>query len=323
MFQRTQSIETATAEISILPAIVPDQSPVEEEILAQDLDIELAELTACMAGGVTKRMSHVKGFLKRYFACTAAFVVADLFWLFAMSHGRMVPDSAPKNLLVLLLLPAIPTVLICSLLWFFKDRSTKQEHHALQRLLEIDDIRAASPLIDAMGWNHKRALRPAIWQALGLLLPRMTEDHSLALDKEKRYLLAVWLQGWDSPLNRKLVGIAEDQSPLGLLHVLTQIGQGSFQTQRSPIPVTVHLQTTLKRWAQGKGAGQDPAVQAAAIACRDAIEQKRALARTGEQLLRASDTIPSSPENLLRPVLGSQPSDPQELLRPENPERLS
>ncbi|MCW3051003.1 MAG: hypothetical protein JWN14_173, partial [Chthonomonadales bacterium] len=209
--------------------------------------------------------------------------------------------------------------LICSLLWFFKDRSTKQEHNALQKLLEIDDVRAASPLIDAMGWTHKRALRPVIWKALGRLLPRMTEDQSLAFDKEKRYLLAAWLQGWDIPLNRKVIGIAGDQSPLGLLHVLTQIGQGSFQTQRAPIPVTVHLQATLKRWSEGKGAGQDPAVQAAAIACREAIEQKTALARTGAHLLRASAPTPAGSETLLRPTQGVTPTDPAELLRPGDP----
>ncbi|MCW3054375.1 MAG: hypothetical protein JWN14_3545, partial [Chthonomonadales bacterium] len=118
MLQRTQLGETPPTETSSLVSSLSEMLNTEAETSVQDLDIELAELTACMAGGVTKRMSHVKRFLKRYFACTAAFVVADLLWLFALSHGRMVPDSGPKNFLVLLLLPAIPTVLICSLLWF-------------------------------------------------------------------------------------------------------------------------------------------------------------------------------------------------------------
>ena len=323
MFLRTEPTETSPTETSSLAPAASESVGTEAENLRQKLDIELAELAACMAGGIAKRTRHVKRFLKRYLSYSAVFVAADLLWLFAMRHGRMVPDTGPKNFLVFLLLPAIPTILIGSLLWFFKDRSTKQERNALQRLLEIDDVRAAAPLIDAMGWIHRRALRPAIWQALERLLPRMTEDQSQALDQEKRYVLAVWLQVWDIPLNRKLLGIAADQSPLGLLHVLAHIGQSSFQTASAPIPVTVHLQTTLKRWAEGKGSGQDPAVQSAALACRDAIKQKGALARSGEQLLRASAPTPAGQESLLRPAAGSQQTDPAELLRPENPDKVS
>jgi hypothetical protein len=72
----------------------------------------------------------------------------------------------------------------------------------------------------------------------------------------------------------------------------------------------------------GKGAGQDPAVQQAALTCREAIRQKMALSHSGEQLLRASAPTPTAPENLLRPAGSGQHTEPQELLRPD-PSRLS
>ncbi|MCW3054376.1 MAG: hypothetical protein JWN14_3546 [Chthonomonadales bacterium] len=316
MFRRIESTETSAQEGSVLPLASSENTLKEAATPAQNLDVELAELATCVEEGFARRKRYGKNFLKGYFTYTGVFIALDLVWMFEIFHGILLPTSLPNVLLLCFAVLSLPTSLIGGLLWLSKDRTTRQEINAIQRLAEIDDPRATALLINALGWTRNRELRPLLWQTLERRFLTMTEDEALALDKQKQYCLAAWVQGWDIPLNRRINGTLGNQALLGLLHVLALMGQASFQSHVSPFRATAHLLPTLKKWAEGKESGKDPAVQQAAIACHQAIEQKTALARTGAQLLRASAPTPADSENLLRPTQGAQQTDPTELLRP-------
>ena len=101
---------------------------------------------------------------------------------------------------------------------------------------------------------------------------------------------------------------------LGLLHVMACVGHSTVLTPHRVLK-TVDLMRVLDSWASGNDSGEDPVVQQAAIACREAIQQKMDLARSGEQLLRASAPPLDRPTSLLRPAQGAAPTESQELLR--------
>ncbi|MCW3101115.1 MAG: hypothetical protein JWL77_6733 [Chthonomonadaceae bacterium] len=320
MLQHTEHVETSSIEISALPLTTTDTVDAEAELSAHDLDAELKELAATIQAGVAQRERTRKSFLKANLSFYAAVFIGCLVWLGVLLHNMSAPHVLAPGLLAMLMPLSTPIVVIGGLWWLTRDRSTIRERNAAKRIVEIDDIRAAGPIIDTLGWPHKGGLRPALWQALGRLLPRMTEDEARALGKERHLMLATWVQAWDVPVNRKLFVDAESQTLVAILHTMAQIGQSSFQVHQTPIPVNVHLLPTLKKWAEGRGSGQDPAVQETAVACREAIQEKMALARTGAQLLRASAPTPAGSDTLLRPTEGVQQTDPTELLRPGDSE---
>jgi len=322
MLQRTEPIETSPTEASAIAPIASQAIRTEEEILAQNLDTEFEELAAYTTAGVAKGTRRTRTFLKLDIAVTIASMSIIPAWMFAMKHGAMAPDTLPKVILLSLAALCNPAILIGGLMWLRRDHTTKQERKSAQWIVEADDVRAVGPLIDllTMTWTHKSELRPALWQALGRRLPRMTADEAQALGQERHYILASWIVSWDVPLNRRAFADAGEPLLLDLLHVFALIGESSFRTRKSPIPVPMHLLPTLKKWADGKGAGQNPAVRQAAAACREALKQKTIWARPGEQLLRASAPTPAGSDTLLRPTQGAQQTEPTELLRPSDPE---
>jgi len=174
-------------------------------------------------------------------------------------------------------------------------------------------------LINIVYWTNDNgaradAARPEAWEALGRLLPRLTAEEIGELDASSRGKLAAWMEFWDNPLAQRQIGKPGHGPLLGILHVMTVMGQSTVQTPHRVLK-TADLVRVLEMWANGTEAGEDPAVQKAAIACREAIQEKMALARPGEQLLRASAPPPDPPASLLRAAQGTAPADSQELLR--------
>jgi hypothetical protein len=165
-------------------------------------------------------------------------------------------------------------------------------------------------------WTEDRILELELWKALSRLLPRLTETEVQRLGEERHGFLAASMKSWDYRS-----GNMGNQPLVGILHVMACLGQRSIRTKDFRGQTSsVSLLPLLKRWASGDKLGQDPAVQEAAHACREAIEQKLALARSGEQLLRASELPPPASENLLRPTQGTSSIASQELLRPTDPD---
>jgi hypothetical protein len=191
-------------------------------------------------------------------------------------------------------------------------RLQPQERAAIQQIVEWDDVRGVAPLIDTLRWTEDTALTPELWAALGRLLPQLSKEQARELGPDRHGDLAHWMNVWET--RSSMFGHAP---LLGMLHVMACIGQTSLKTpDRSGGMKKLRMLPLLHKWIAARGAGQDPAIQEAATACRDAIQQKLALARSGEQLLRASSPTPAGMDNLLRPIQGSQPTDPQQLLRP-------
>ena len=184
-----------------------------------------------------------------------------------------------------------------------------------RKLIEMDDVRTVGSLMDILKWMSDETSQPELRHALGHLLPRLTEDEALELGKERHGSLATYIYAWNMPPGRKHFAESGNQHLLGVLHVMAHVGQDVFKL-RPPKDMPVSLLSTLGDWAAGKEAGQDPAVQQAAGVCRAAIQKKMSLARSGEQLLRASAPLGSGSETLLRPAAGTRDTDPQELLRP-------
>jgi len=186
------------------------------------------------------------------------------------------------------------------------------EQYAAKRLIASEDVMAVASLVDLLQWTHDKALRPELWQALGRLLPRLSEEQVQELGKERHGILATWMAKWE-----RQAGSTTSAPLLGILHVLGAVGQFSLETpDRFGVEKTISLLPLLKKWGSGLGEGQNPTVQQAAIACRQAIEQKIALARSGEQLLRATAAPEVGADSLLRPAQGTSPTPPHELLRP-------
>jgi len=299
-----------------------------------NLDAELKELTATIQAGVALRERRSKSNIKSILTVTLAGILATFVCLWVFLHNMIAPHIASHTPLPSLVLPLLLSLLALLSLgpfgalgrlgWLQQDRSTAKEHDAASRIAEIDDVRAVGPIIDALilVWLHKGGLRPALWQALGRLLPRLSEDEARALGQERHYFLANWVRSWDVPAHSEPFAESDSQTLVAILHTMAQIGKSSFQYPQIRM-ANVNLLPNLNRWAEGKGAGQDPAVQQAAIACREEIEQKMALARSGAHLLRASAPTPAGSDTLLRSAHGTHPTDPQELLRPENSDRAS
>lgn len=200
--------------------------------------------------------------------------------------------------------------------WARSSQST--EYDAAKQLIASENVEAAPALIDMLYWVHTKPLRSELWQALARLLPRLSAEQAQELGEERHGILVAWIDEWH--LHYPLAG---NTLLPGILHVLGAVGKRSIQTRNlQGEPQLISLMTLLSRWAKGE-AGQDPALLQAVHACQEAIEQKIALARSGEQLLRAASAPTTGADILLRPARGTVAPPVEELLRPGSPEALS
>jgi hypothetical protein len=311
---RTEPAETAPVHA---PRVAPETSEAfsaPTELISPDKDAPLAELMARVEEGIARN----KGRSQRVRKVSSYVTTISFGCAFAFSRGIF--PTIGWCLLVTLINIYVDNMIRTLGFSLWAGRSEREERAAAKQLVELDDVRTVGSLIDTLQWTNDRgtrdsALRPELWRALGRLLPRLTEEQAHQLGEERHGLLAAWMKDWDLPFFGIGAHVQTNESLLGMLHVMTYLGQGSikvlFRSTKS-----VLLLPVLDRWARGEEAGRDPAVQQAAVACREAIQQKLALARSGKQLLRASCSTADSPEVLLRPALGAEKTDPQELLRP-------
>ena len=308
-----QQSGTEQVETTALPELSAE-TEIQEEMPTALQDEELAELTASIEAARLRGKSRGQAWRRSQFVVSAVLMAISLSIFFVLARG-IVPPIWLSILIMAGSVLAVPVGIISGFLW--SRRSKAAERAAANRLATIDDVGAATPILDALRFVDDKALRPELWQALGRLLPRMTEAEALALGPERLSALAVWLDAWDHPLTRRAYVRYGSQPLPGMLHVLGLIGQERYSLGN---PIHFSLTPTLERWAKGEGAGKDQAVRQAAEACREAIRQKTVQAHSSKHLLRASSAAPSSPEALLRPSQNSQETDPQELLRPNSGE---
>lgn len=286
-------------------------------------ETDFTELTACIAAGVKRSRRRVKIFQSIHLSLALACVVLLIASIFLMIAG--IELTVGWGLLIgagIFFLGAL--ALILGLRGMGRDRRLTLERNAALKLAAMQDVRTVGSLIDAvhwiLQWTGHRALRPDVWKVLGPLLPRLTQEEARALGRERHGLLANWIYSWDTTLYRKHYLGLGNQPLLGMLYVMTQVGENTIPIGDYPFRTTLPLMPVLEKWIAGNGAGSDPEVQQAAALCRDAILHHTALNRSGEQLLRASAAAPAGSESLLRAAQGVAPAEPQQLLRPTDPE---
>lgn len=297
-------------------------------VLAQDHDAEFGELAACIEAGVARSKRRVTSFRRIFTGISAASVIATLLVVFAplflMNFHRPHIREGTAILLGAGACYVEMIVILIRRVWLRIDHRSEQERTAARKLAKMDDVRAVAPMIDTIEWITQwigdRTLRSEFWQELGRLMLRMNEDEARAIGNDRLGILAVWIQGWDLPLVQKPFDDSGNEPLIGMLHVMGHVGQSVIQIGRAPTVKSVSLLPVLETWIRGAGSGKDPAVQLAAVGCREAIRQKMALARSGEQLLRASGPFSSGRETMLRPAQGGPQTNPQELLRPDESE---
>jgi hypothetical protein len=325
MLQRTESIETSPTEASSLAPSTSEMRSAEAETLT-GLDADLEEMAACTRARSERMRQRSRTNAKRSFFYSLIPVIVSMIYIIAWITKVTKPSLAVDGLIFFLAM--VGAIAGLSGQRFQKVRTHGPELTAAKKLLQRDDVRVVAPLLNTSDWIFTTSERLAFWQALERLLPRMTEEEILQLGKSRHWLLAQWIQDWDSPPRQRktFAGTAfiggGNPVLVQLLRVMAIIGQSSIELKfgpGGPASVSAHLLPNLNRWAAGQGVGQDPKVQQAAILCREAIEQKMALARNGAQLLRASASTPAGSDTLLRPTQGTQQTDPQELLRPGDP----
>jgi hypothetical protein len=322
LLQKMKPVETPPIDTQAVATASPVEDCMAGERSGHDQDAALAELTACIEAGVSRNQRRSRTVHK----IKSLFAFLTFVCLFSLSRG--IAAMIGWGLLACLLneLFVERTVLgIGFSLWAHRTRHA--ERAAVRQLAAMDDARSISALIDILYWTNDEgapedAARPEAWEALGRLLPKLTEQEIQQLGGWHQGILAGWMESWDNPFVQKRLGRPENLPLLGILHVMTCTGQNTVKTPHRVLK-TVTLLPVLEKWAAGKEAGQDAAVQQAAILCRESIQQKMALARHGEQLLRGSAPPPESPSGLLRPVQDAPQTDPQELLRPDSSESVS
>jgi hypothetical protein len=316
MLQHHDTPETPAVKAPSAEVTGTEPIPLKENV-ASGHDSELMELAASLQASVDGSRRRSRTYMKVACALLAVGVVPLVSLYMALLAGPTPPSS---EILSILMggFAVMPTIIIGGVVWLRRVPSNAQERIAAEKLRHIDDPHAVGLLLDRVGEIYTAPLRPVLWQTLVRLLTQMQEDEIQQLGTERYGTLAFVIRSWDNPL-QKMMSDVGNPFLLAALTVLTRCGQISFRVATASEPQTIDILPTLWRWAKGKGAGRDPEVQQAAIACRDAIEQRRALGRTGEQLLRASEPTPVGPDTLLRPTQGAPQTDPQELLRPDDP----
>lgn len=315
MLQSTGSVETPPIEAQTPVPTASEEAGVEAELCTADSDVEVAELTACVRAAVVRNVKR-----SRTVSRINSLVLIVAFSLLFPLHRGIAAMIGWFLCLCLVNLFAERTLQdIGFSLW--AHRSRRAERDAVRRLTARDDVRSVGDLLDALHWMNDKgtqesAVRPEIWQALVRLLPRLTEEQAQQLGKQRHARMARWMFLWENPLLRMGTEALQDSPLPGIMHVMSSVGRSSIDNgERRAVPTA--LPPILDKWIAGEGAGQDPVVQQAAVACREAIRQKMALAHSGEQLLRASAPTGAAPDSLLRPAQSGQQTEPQELLRPE------
>ena len=316
MLQRTEPEETVSTEVRIA---TPDEELPGKELSAQDLDTELAELAAYIQASATRSKNHYKTvkktILKRSLIVMAPVLIVLAVSLFAWRTGLGNPSVFMWVSLATSFLSMLGSGFLSRWTPNNKRAPVEQERRTAQRLIKIDDVRAVPLVFDALRWSADRTEDPQLWQALGRLLPRLTQAQAQELGSERQGRLALWLWGWDkSPKHPHLAALG-NQPVLGVLHVLAQLGRSSLPTHHPVLKDDVEVLNILETWAAGQKLGQDPEVRQAAAASFEAIKNKIAMAHSSAQLLRASAAASPPLDSLLRPAEGAQETDPQELLR--------
>ena len=315
MLQKAETLETISTTASYSTEISEAVSS-RDEVRSRLYDEELAELTAILEDGLLRRKWRAEraGKILRSFVIFFAVVLIPLVINAGIAITLGMTSAIWLSLLIGLGSFFTQWMLNTSVLrWVKKNRN--EDIEAANRLAVLEDVRAVPVLMDLIGWMDDNSTGLEVWNALGRLLPQLTEQEVGALGTTRHQRAALWIQDWDSKVRRQVAHIGTPPL-LGMLHVMRLVGQGRFQIGDQRMTMTINILPSLERWMAGKGAGQDPEVQQAAAACREAIWQKMVLAKTGEQLLRASSPLPSGPETLLRPAQDTEQTAPQELLRP-------
>ena len=303
--QNTDPLKVAPIEmVAVVPAVT-------EDVTVQEPDADLEELSACIEAGVVRMKKRGKIVRQGVELYNIPWGIAGV-W--AGMHGMAMLEQYIIWLVIKFWVKQAVLKAISSR-WVRRFRPT--ERAAIQRIIGRDDIRGVGSMIDTLRWTDDAKLTTQLWSALGRLLPQLSEEQDQKLGLKRHGELVAWMKVWETRSHE-----FGNVPLLGMLHTMACVGQTSMKTEdRSGVIRSLTLFPMLNKWIAGRGAGQDLPVQEAVIACRNAIYQKMAIARSGKQLLRASGPVSAGAETMLRPAQGVPQTNPQELLRPDGSEQ--
>ena len=186
MLQKNEPVEILSTEVR---TAATNELLTGKELSTQEMDAELAELTACLEAGNTRSKNRQKTIRKkinrRVLTGFVPFAIVLLGCLFAILHHMVNPMIGMLALFTIPVFSKMSTIYMSRLRIGDPPAPVEQERLAAQRLTEIDDIRAVVPIIDALSWSADRTVDPQLWQALGRLLPRLTVEQARALGPER------------------------------------------------------------------------------------------------------------------------------------------
>jgi hypothetical protein len=221
---------------------------------------------------------------------------------------RLIGLSSPLLYLPVLLLWA--GVIVAIGMSVVKPR--KKYRPLAQTLVDLNDIRAIGPLIDALKVEDKQCHAIAK-EGLIQLLPRLQPSDAELLTAEQRRLLWCKLSWPIQGIKGNLLTLSPDayrtevSFRIAILQALAQVGDSNA------LPL-------VERLAQGKAKTEElRQIQAAAQACLPSLLLRCEQIRSHTTLLRAADASGADAETLLRPVQETRETHPEQLLRPGSP----
>ena len=161
-------------------------------------------------------------------------------------------------------------------------------------MAQFDDIQTVGPLIESLTLPDIAVVTIAK-DRLNCLLPRLKASDASLLTAEQRQILC-----------KQLTQRMASSSPDFLVAILTALEQIGDE---DALPAVCRLAESVVATPAGKP------VQEAAQNCLHTLQTRAAEQESRQTLLRASSSITTAPETLLRPAAGGVESDPQQLLR--------
>jgi hypothetical protein len=199
---------------------------------------------------------------------------------------------------------------------------TKRHKEAAKHLAELGDARSVGPLAETLSIPDPQ-LRSIVEGALIRLLPQMRADQADLLNAEQRACLYRVMNGKNPELTIAILKGLEQIGDEKALPIVQKLAEREVKPEdnltHTTDSVSGTVQPSLLRKIElelfGDKIRSGSRIREAARECLPYLQERIAQERARETLLRASDTMQSTPDTLLRAAEGVPAVDPRQLLR--------
>ena len=196
---------------------------------------------------------------------------------------------------------------------YTRDRLSSRSEQAALALAQVNDRRAAGPLIETLrlpsDYDHRTSI-----DALIRLLPQIGPDDAEILNASRCALL------WNLLSRPAPVGgsVCESSQTRHDREIDLRVAVLQAFTQAGSSRVTVGVAQLAQEKAQTPG---EQRIRQAAQVCLTALRARAGQQYSNQTLLRPSDASAAAPHILLRPAAGAPETSPDQLLRPDSSHR--